>query len=563
MPGMKLKDTRFSSMNILLTRFKHFPLLTFEVVTASFFISLLNLALPIFVIQLLNRFVSHGFTGTLYTLTSGVLIAILLQYGFRTVRTAMLSKINEGPDRALTEEIFQNIAAARFGAVAALSREQMGEVMTDIQKVRVGWEPANIIPLIDIPFVLLYLAALVFLSPILALIALAWTMIGLGIGAYSTVANNRLAQRMTDMFTAYRMHELKALNAPETVRAFNGANHLAGYRQEKLPLLSDLQQRLARSREQGLSLMSSIGALQAVFMYSVGAVLVVRGELNVGILIGANILASRSFQSVAQLFRSIHLLRQAAQSRKVLEQLAGLPKERKEGIAVKQYSGRLRFHDVAFGYVGASGPLFESLSLALEPGRILIVTGSNGAGKTTLIRLLAGLLDCSRGDILADEINLRQVAMPWWRKQMIYLPQEPDFLLASIRDNISLAGPLDDTRLNQVLQAAGLREFLDKTPGGTETTISDPARIAPGIRKRIALARALATDGQLVLFDEPTEALDPEGCATVYALLNRFVQAGKTMVLCSNDQHIIKAGHVHLDLNRKPIPQVSWKHDNE
>ncbi len=563
MAVMKLKDTGLSLMNILLTRFKNSPLLTFEILTASFFISLLNLALPIFVIQLLNRYVSHGFEGTLYTLTSGVCIAILLQFGFRIVRTTLLSQMNEEPDRMLAQKVLQNISAVRFGVIASVPREQVNEVMTDIQKVQAGWEPANIIPLIDIPFALLYLVALTFLSPVLAFIALIGTMIGLSTGTYSSISNNKLAKSFTRMFTTYRIHELKALNAHETIRAFNGADYLARFRQDKLSILSGLKQKLTFKREQGQSLMSSIGGLQSVLIYSVGAVLVVQGELNVGILIGANILAGRAFQSVAQVFRSIHLFRQAEQSRMALEQLAELPKEKGKGIAIRQYTGRLRFHDVTFAYTGTSGPLFESLSLTLEPGQILAVSGNNGSGKTTLIRMLAGLLDCSRGDILIDEINLRQVAMHWWRKQMIYLPQEPDFLRASIRDNITLAGQLDDAPLNQIIQAAGLREFIDKTPGGADTMITEPARIPPGIRKRIAMARALATNGQLVLLDEPTEALDQKGCDTVYNLLNKLAQVGKTMIICSNDPHIIKAGHVHLDLNHKPVPLITRKHDNE
>ena len=415
------------------------------------------------------------------------------------------------------------------------------------------------IPLIDIPFVLLYLAALALLSPLLALIALIGTTAGLAAGAWSLAGNNQLAKRLAEMFTAYRAREIKALHAAETLRAFNGAEYLAAFRKEKQDLLSRLRERLACRREQGASLMSSLGSLQSVLMYSVGAVLVVLGDLNVGILIGANILASRAFQSVAQLFRSVHLFRQGEQSRQTLDKLAALPKEKKEGIALRQYAGRLQLQDVAFRYAGGSGPLYESLSLSLEPGRILVVTGGNGTGKTTLARQLAGLLDCSRGEILADEINLRQLAMPWWRRQLIYLPQEPDFLLATIRDNICLDGPLEEARLNQVVRAAGLREFLDRTADGLETLVSDPARIPPGIRKRIALARAMATDGQLVLFDEPTEALDPEGCATVYNLLNQFAQAGKTMAICTNDPHIVKAGHLQLDLNRKPVPQISVK----
>ena len=544
-------------MKTLLSRFKLAPLLTLEVLTASFFISLLNLALPVFVIQLLNRFVSHGFSGTLYTLTSGVVIAIILQYCFQLVRTALLSQMNEEPDRILEQDVLHTLSTAKFGAVVRFSREQIANIMSDIRKVQAGWEPPNIIPLLDVPFVLLYLLALAFLSPTLALIALIGTFIGLAAGAYSIVKNNQLAEQMAQIFVRYRNHELTALNTPETIRAFNGTGYLTAIREKNLQHLSTLRQRLAFRREQSSSLMMTIGSLQSVIIYSAGAILVVQGELSVGVLIGANILASRSFQSIARLFRSIHLLKQSSKSKTVLDELAKLPSEQSEGIAIKQYSGRLRLQDVGFGYIGTSTPLFESLTLDVQQGEILAVTGNNGTGKTTLIRLAAGLLECSRGDILADDINLKQMAKPWWRRQIIYLPQEPTFFLASIRDNILLGEQVDDAMLNRVVLEAGLRDFLDRSAKGIETVISDPAAIPPGIRKRIALARALMTEGPLVLFDEPTVGLDQDGCRTIYSLLNRCTQDGKTIIVSSNDPHLIKAANVLLDLNRKPVPQIT------
>ncbi len=139
----------------------------------------------------------------------------------------------------------------------------------------------------------------------------------------------------------------------------------------------------------------------------------------------------------------------------------------------------------------------------------------------------------------------------------MYLPQEPTFFLDSIRDNIILGERVDDKLLNRVIMEAGLRDFLDKSARGIETVITDPAAIPPGIRKRIALARALMTQGPVVLFDEPTVGLDSHGCNTIYTLLNKCTQAGKTIVISSNDPHIIKAASVHLDLNHKPIPRVT------
>ena len=139
-------------------------------------------------------------------------------------------------------------------------------------------------------------------------------------------------------------------------------------------------------------------------------------------------------------------------------------------------------------------------------------------------------------------------------------------IFAALTNRVSetLRGTFDMVvqRLNEVLSAAGLKGFVDRTAAGLDTVITEPGRIPPGIRKRIALARALATGGRLVLFDEPTEALDQEGRDTVYKLLNQLAQSGKTMVICSNDPYIIKAGHVQLDLNHKPVPQVTWKHGN-
>jgi len=544
-------------MNALLTRFTHSPLLAIEVMTASFFISLLNLAMPVFVIQLLNRFVSHGFSGTLYTLTAGVVIAIILQYCFQLVRTALLSQMNEEPDKILEQDVLHTLSTVRFGAIARLSRDQIGAIMSDIRKVQAGWEPLNIIPLIDIPFVILYLLALSFLSPVLAFIALIGTFLGLALGAYSFAADNKIAEQLAQMFVRYRKHEFAALNAPETIRAFNAAGYLDTIRQNSLNLLSTHRQRLAFSREQSSSLMMTIGSLQSVIMYSVGAILVVQGELSVGVLIGANILASRSFQSIARLFRSIHLLKEATKSRKVLDELRQLPREQNEGVAIRKFSGQLRLQNVGFGYAGGTGPLFESLSLSLSQGDILTVTGNNGTGKTTLIRLIAGLLECGRGEILANNVNLKQIARPWWRKQLIYLPQEPTFFLASIMNNIILGEKADDVLLNRVVQEAGLREYLDRSLAGVEAIVNDPATLPTGIRKRIALARALTTNGPLILFDEPTDGLDLDGCGTIYTLLNKCTQARKTIIVSSNDPQIIKASNVLIDLNHKPVPKVT------
>lgn len=130
---------------------------------------------------------------------------------------------------------------------------------------------------------------------------------------------------------------------------------------------------------------------------------------------------------------------------------------------------------------------------------------------------------------------------------------------ATVRENILSGNPdLDDADLNRIVRAAGLRHFIDSSPKGLETVLSaSGANLPPGTRKRLALARALATDGRLLLLDEPTEGLDAEGRAAVYGVMNTMAKEGRTIVVVSYDANILKGAARVLDLSKKPVPEVT------
>ena len=186
------------------------------------------------------------------------------------------------------------------------------------------------------------------------------------------------------------------------------------------------------------------------------------------------------------------------------------------------------------------------------------MSGINGAGKTTLARMILGLLEPVRGSILVDGVDLGQVVPLWWRQQVVYLPQEPHFLNTTIRENILAFNPgLDDAGLNRLVDSAGLREFIDQSPQGLETQLSDTgSNLALGIRRRLALARGLATGGKLAIFDEPAEGLDNEGRTQVNQVMNELARQGATIIAFSHDPNTLKGAPLLLDLNSKPVPRV-------
>ena len=107
------------------------------------------------------------------------------------------------------------------------------------------------------------------------------------------------------------------------------------------------------------------------------------------------------------------------------------------------------------------------------------------------------------------------------------------------------------------LRFGGLRRFLDESPDGIETPVLDNGwRLSEGIRRRIALARALMSDRKIAIIDEPTESFDAEGCAAVHGVLAEMAKLGRTIIIMSHDATVVKGTHAVLDLNAKPAPEI-------
>ncbi len=537
------------------------PLLVFEIIAATFFISLLALASPLFVIQVLNRYITYGFDGTLFTLTIGVLLAIVLQYGFRLIRSRMLSIVIGDAEYGLVRRFFSLFGAASYQHLDSLSQPAKRELVINLRKVQAVYNPSFIVPLLDSPFSLLYLFAVFCLSPLLALVTSFWIILLLLVGWLTKKFSRKKSKLFEQTDGRVRGMLVDLVEGLETVRMFGGVHFLQDRWQELTSSLVQNRCAATSGKEQMQSLFLTGIALQSVCLYVFGAVLVVRGELSVGALIGANILAGKACQSVTQLLASLTIWQESKPAYKQVQQLFAFPVEQNYGTALKEFSGALALQSMTFSYTGRE-EIVTDLSCSIQPGSILVITGGNGSGKTTLIRLLTGLLRPGKGHILVNGVHLDQLAVPWWREQLCYLPQNIVLLQQSIRDNIIMPCPeITDAELNTIINAADLRRFLDKLPAGAMTPVVDRGiGLPPGIRKRIGIARALVHKGPVVLFDEPTEALDDQGCRAVYSCLNQQAAEKKTIIVASNDVQIMGAAHLILNLDKKPLGLTTGPH---
>ena len=545
-------------MKELLARLKSRPAIFSEMIAASLLANILALATPLFVIQVLNRYIAHGVDATLATLAIGTVIAILLEFGFRQVRLRLAANVNAPFNRELTNSAFAVLTGAKSAAGEAMAPGLRQQIVSGADTIQTTYAAPNVAALFDVPFVLIFVSVLFLLSPTLAVIVAVFLVVVFAV-ALMTMATLRAPTR--DMLTTGgRRGTLisAAITAADTVRAFNAQNFINQQWRNESALFQKLY-RIVMGR-QGVVQTLSISAqgLMSVAVIATGAVLVVQGQMDVGSMIGANILAARALGPLIKLAQMSESFVKARQALALLHEFSKIPRERTEGSALGEYSGALEFQDLGFAHAGQRTPLFESMSLKLQPKALLVFAGSNGAGKTTLARLIVGLLEPTRGKIPANGVDLAQIVPEWWRKQIVYLPQEPGFLNATIRDNLLAGNPdLDDGALNDLAHAAGLKSFIDQSPEGFDTPLTaNGANLSLGVRRRLALARALATDGMLVVIDDPTEGLDTEGAQLVIETINKLAKRGRTIVVFSHNPQILAAAPQYVDLNSKPVPKL-------
>ena len=137
----------------------------------------------------------------------------------------------------------------------------------------------------------------------------------------------------------------------------------------------------------------------------------------------------------------------------------------------------------------------------------------------------------------------------------MYIFQEPDFFNDTLRNNFSTYNPdLGANDIHQLLGRVDLLTLTDENPEGLDQKIKNNGRrLSLGVRRRLALARALCHDGVLAILDEPTEGMDPKGASTVYNVMNELAERKCTMVVFSHDRNIVRGANHFLNLGEKKV----------
>jgi len=193
----------------------------------------------------------------------------------------------------------------------------------------------------------------------------------------------------------------------------------------------------------------------------------------------------------------------------------------------------LRLADVSFAYHGQAQPALDNINLTIPAGAHVAVLGRTGCGKSTLLQLLTRAWDPAQGQILFNDMPLKEMSEPALRKTVSVVPQRVHLFSATLRDNLLLAAPgTADDELRAMLEKGGLHKLLDDE--GLNSWLGEGGRqLSGGELRRLAIARALLHNAPLMLLDEPTEGLDATTERQILDLLEKEMQ-GKTVLMVTH-----------------------------
>ena len=278
----------------------------------------------------------------------------------------------------------------------------------------------------------------------------------------------------------------------------------------------------------------AVGAGAVLF---VGVLRVTAGAVTLGTLLVVLAYVASLYGPVRSMTRlSSTLARGAASRARLAELLDGEePAPNRGGWTAPRLGNELAFRDVWFGYEPGT-PVLRGVDLTVPAGEAVCLMGRSGTGKSTLLNLVLRLYEPDGGAITLDGADLRDCSMSSLRRRMALVPQDPWLLDGSIGDNIAFGRPsVTDPEIRSAARAALVDDFVGDLADGYDTLVGESGvRLSGGQRRRIAIARALVRDTDLLLLDEPTSDLDTTSGSLVIEALRR-ASAGRTMLLVTHD----------------------------
>ena len=505
-----------------------------DVLLASLAIQSMALATPVFTQIVIDKVIVHHTVNTLIVIGVALFIFMAFTAAMTWVRQYLVLHTGNRIDAVLGSHVFEHLFRLPPRYFEHRPTGTLVARIHGVETIREFISGAAVTLMLDVPFLLIFLAIMFYYNVTLTLITLA---ILAAIAALSFAITPLLRERLNRQFLLGARNQAfltEYVSGMETVKSLQMEPQLGSRYGD---YLSSYLSASFNTRQLANSYNVVAGTLEQLLTLAIlciGAWMVMNNQdMTIGMLVAFQMFAGRLSGPMLRMVGLWQEFQQASIAVKRLGDVMNAPAEPYSLTPARETAGkgRIEIKDLSFRY-GENLPwLYRNLNLTVEPGQCAALMGPSGCGKSTLARLLQGFYQPSDGGIQIDDHDIRYLPANELRQYFGVVPQETFLFSGTIYDNLAIANP--HAGFDDVVQACKLAEIhatIEKLPEGYKTLIGEHgAGLSGGQKQRIAIARALLKRPKILIFDEAMSSLDNETAGLLALTVNQL--KGKATLL--------------------------------
>ena len=508
-----------------------------DALIAAILINIFALALPLFTMNVYDRVVPNNAVETLWVLSIGIALVLVFNMVLTSVRAYVVDVASKRVDITLSAQIMERVLDLRMES-RPVSVGSFAANLRSFESVRDFIASASLTTLVDLPFVLLFLAVLAWISPWMLIPPVVAIVVVLAVSYFAQARMDGLIKQQFQASAQRNATLVEALSALETVKALNAQGISQRQWEASTQYLARLSSRIKTISSVTVNFVQAAQQLVTVSVIIIGAYLIQDAQLSLGGIIAASMVAGRCLAPLGQVAGLMMQFQNARASLDSVDSYMNMPVERpaeKSFLPRPFLKGDIEFRDVEFTYPNSSQPSLRKLNLKIRQGEKVGIIGRIGSGKSTLEKIILGLYAPTSGTVLIDGIDTQQIDPADLRRAVGYVPQDPVLFYGSLRHNLGIGAPFaDDRHIMAVAEAAGIDSMANSHPEGYDMLIGERGdSLSGGQRQSVAVARALINNPPILLLDEPSSNMDNQ---TESQLKKRLaeVAADKTLILVTH-----------------------------
>lgn len=272
-------------------------------------------------------------------------------------------------------------------------------------------------------------------------------------------------------------------------------------------------------------IMNIILNLSVVAVIKVGGIQVSEGSATPGNVMAAITYCSQVLNAVMRMTMIFQTASRGIASKKRVMEIINCEPAIKSGTYNKETAvkGKVEFKNVSFAYPGMDNEnVIENFNLVINPGETIGILGATGCGKSSLVNLIPRFYDVTKGEVLIDDVNVKDYDLQVLRDKVSIALQKPEIFSTTIAENIAWGDSgADSEKIRQAADIAQATEFIDNRPDGMDTQVSQGGHsLSGGQKQRVAISRAVLKNSGILIFDDATSALDLKTEADLYSELS-------------------------------------------